>query len=262
MKIKRIFFWFIIAFVSFAAGIILMNFIIMPLIVRHGNIVTVPDITEMKYEEAEKLLKSMKLEPYIELYDFDPAVPENYVFKQEPLPGTELKISRRVKLWISKGQKKILIPFLEGLPLIQAENILQRFELKVAKVETVESDSIPPGRVIKTYPSSNTPVNKHTGIRLIISKSSEEEGFPMPNLFGRNLTEVEKPLREMGLIIGNITYIQSENGEGGEIILQSPQPEVLVSSGDTITLVVTKAAADTTEIKEGEEEEENQPPDN
>jgi len=256
MKIKKILFWIIIAFVSFVAGVLLMNFIIMPLIVRQGDIVAVPDVTEMKLEDAERVLKSMKLEPYIELYDFDPTVPENYVFKQAPIPGTELKISRRVKLWISKGQENILVPYLAGLPLVQAENILRRFELKVANIESVESDSFPPGRVLKTYPTSNTPVSKHTGIRIIISKGSEKEGFPMPNLFGRNLSEVEKPLREMGLVIGNIKYIQSENSEEGEIILQSPQPEVQVSSGDTITLAVTTSISDTMINKKEEPKEE------
>lgn len=235
-----------------------MNFLIMPLIVRHGDIVTVPDVTEMKLEDAKKMLRSMKLNPYIELYDFDPTVPENYIFKQEPIPGTESKFSRRVKLWVSKGQKKIPIPYLAGLPFVQAENILQRFELKTAKIESVESDSLPPGRVIRTEPNSNTLVTKHTGINIIISKGSGKEGFPMPSLFGRNISEVEKPLKEMGLVIGNIKYIQSEDGEEGEIILQSPQPEVTVSPGDTITLAVTTAISDTLSNSGREKKEENQ----
>lgn len=249
MKIKRLIFWFIIAFLSFIIGVVLMNFVIMPLIVRKGDIVTVPDVTEMKLEEAEKILKSMKLEPYIELYDFDPTVPENYVYKQNPPPGTELKVSRRIELWVSKGQKKIEVPYLIGLPLVQAENLLHRFKLEIADVESVKSDSLPPGKVIKTIPKANTKVNKNTAIKIYISKGTEEEGFPMPNLFGRNLTEIEKPIMEMGLVIGNIRYIESENGNEGEIILQSPQPGVLISSGDTISLVVTSSVSDTINIK-------------
>jgi len=255
MKIKRILFWIMIAAISLLGGILLMNFIVMPLIVRHGDIVTVPDVTETKLDEAQRILKSMKLEPYVELYDFDATVPENYVYKQEPTPGVELKVSRRVRLWISKGQKKILVPYLEGLPLIQAENILQRFELKVAKVETLLSDSLPPGRVVRTFPDANTPVNKQSGVRIIISKGTQKEGFPMPNLFGRNIKEVQKPLLEMGLIIGKIKYVQSENEDEGEIILQSPQPEVSVSSGDTITFVVTTSVPDSVDIKETENQE-------
>jgi serine/threonine-protein kinase len=258
MKIKRLLFWVLIAFSSFVIGIILMNFVIMPLIVRHGNIVVVPDVTEMKLDEAEKVLISMKLEPYIELFDFDPAVPENYVYKQEPLPGTELKIARRVKLWVSKGQKKILVPYLTGLPLVQAENILQKFELQVAKIESIETDSFPPGKVIRTVPESNTPVGKNTGITIIISKGDEEEGFPMPNLFGRNLAAVEKPLAEMGLVLGNVKYVESETGEDGEIILQSPQPGVLIATGDTVTLVVTTLVTDSLYVPEEEEEEEKE----
>ncbi|TET25083.1 MAG: PASTA domain-containing protein [Candidatus Cloacimonadota bacterium] len=253
MKIKKILFWLFVAFVSFLVGVLLMNFIIMPLIVRQGNIVTVPDVTEMELTEAEKILKSMELEPYIELFDYDPAVPENYVYRQEPSPGTELKASRSVKLWISKGQKEILVPYLVGLPLIQAENILQRFELKIAKIEHVETDSLPPGKVIKTIPPSNTPVRKNTEIIIVVSKGSADlEGFPMPNLFGRNLAEIEKPIRELGLIIGNIQYIENETGESGEIILQSPQPEVLVSPGDTITLIVTTVIVDTVSVPDEE----------
>ena len=255
MKIKRVIFWVFVACASFITGILIMNFIVMPLIVRKGDIVTVPDVTEMKLKEAERILKSFKLEPYIELYEFDQVVPENYVTKQEPLPGTELKVSRRIKLWVSKGPKKILVPYLTGLPLVQAENILERFELKVAEVESIDSDSFPPGRVIKTYPNSNTPVNKNTGIKVVISKGSDEEGFPMPNLFGRNLSEIEKPIREIGLIIGNIKYIQSDTGEDGEIILQSPQPEVLVSYGDTISLVIITAIPDTLITPDEPEEE-------
>lgn len=255
MKIKRLLFWVLIAFSSFAAGIVLMNFVIMPLIVRHGNIVVVPDVTEMKLDEAEKVLESVKLEPYIELFDFDPAVPENYVYKQEPLPGTELKVARRVKLWVSKGQKKITVPYLTGLPLVQAENILQKFELQVARIESVETDSFPPGQVIRTVPESNTPVSKNAAITIIISKGDEEEGFPMPNLFGRNLAEVEKPLAEMGLVLGEVKFVESESGEDGEIILQSPQPGVLIATGDTVTLVVTTLVTDSLLVPEVPEEE-------
>jgi beta-lactam-binding protein with PASTA domain len=255
MKIKRLLFWVLVAFSSFVVGILLMNFIIMPLIVRHGNIVVVPDVTEMKLDEAERVLISMRLEPYVELFDFDPAVPENYVYKQEPLPGTELKVTRRVKLWVSKGQKKIRVPYLTGLPLVQAENILQKFELQVASIESMETDSFPPGKVIRTVPESNTPVSKNTGIKIIISKGTEEEGFPMPNLFGRNLAEVEKPLAEMGLVLGSIKYVESETGEDGEIILQSPQPGVLIATGDTVTLVVTTLVTDSLLVPEEEEEE-------
>jgi beta-lactam-binding protein with PASTA domain len=258
MKIKRILFWALIAFSSFVVGILLMNFAIMPLIVRHGNIVVVPDVTEMELDEAERILTSMKLEPYIELFDYDPAVPENYVYKQEPLPGTELKVARRVRLWVSKGQKKILVPYLAGLPLVQAENILQKFELQVAKIESIETDSFPPGRVIRTVPESNAPVGKNTGITIIISKGGEEEGFPMPNLFGRNLVEVEKPLAEMGLILGSIKYVESETGEDGEIILQSPQPGVLIATGDTVSLVVTTVVTDSLVVPENPEEGDSQ----
>lgn len=226
----------------------------MPLIVRKGDIVRVPDVTEMKLEEAEKTLKSMKLEPYIELYNFDPTVPENYVYKQYPPPGTELKVSRRIELWVSKGQKKIEVPYLIGLPLVQAENLLHRFKLQIAEVESIESDSLPPGKVIKTIPEANTKVNKNTAVKIFMSKGTEEEGFPMPNLFGRNLSEIEKPIMEMGLVIGNIKYIESENENEGEIILQSPQPGVLISSGDTISLIVTTSVSDTISIEPGNPE--------
>ena len=80
----------------------------------------------------------------------------------------------------------------------------------------------------------------------------------MPNLFGRNIDAVEKPLRELGLIIGSIKYIESETGEDGEIILQSPHPEVLVQSGDTITLVVTTAASDTLPLEENDKDEDKE----
>ncbi|OQX53017.1 MAG: hypothetical protein B5M53_07485 [Candidatus Cloacimonas sp. 4484_209] len=252
---KKVLFWVVIAFVSLVVGVLVMNFIIMPTIVRQGDIITVPDITEMKLEDARKILNDIKLEPYIELYDFDPTVPENYIFKQEPAPGTELKVSRRVKLWVSKGQKKIAVPYLAGLPLLQAENILQRFELDVAKVESTISDSVPPGKVITTYPPSNTPVSKHTAIKILISKGTGKEGFPMPSLFGRNISEVKKPLKELGLVIGEVKYIESNNGKEGEIILQSPQPEVMVSVGDTVTLVVTTSVPDSENVNENIERE-------
>jgi beta-lactam-binding protein with PASTA domain len=255
MQIKKVIFWSIIAFLSFIFGVILMNFVIMPFIVRKGDIVTVPDVTEMKLEEAKNILKSMKLEPYIELYDFDPTVPENYVYKQNPPPGTELKVSRRIELWVSKGQKKIEVPYLIGLPLVQAENLLHRFKLQIADVESIESDSLPPGKVIETIPKANTKVNKNTAIKIFITKATKEEGFPMPNLFGRNLSEIEKPIMEMGLVIGNIKYIESENGNEGEIILQSPQPGVLISSGDTISLVVTSSVSDTLSSETSEPED-------
>ena len=61
----------------------------------------------------------------------------------------------------------------------------------------------------------------------------------MPNVVGQQLSRAQVILERIGLVIGKIEEVQG-SGEKGAIIVQNPEPERIVESGDTVTLIVIK----------------------
>ena len=68
--------------------------------------------------------------------DYDETYPEGSIYRQEPDPGTEVTAGTVVKLYVSKGSKKIKVPPIIGKDLAAASKALA--ELEVSNFETID----------------------------------------------------------------------------------------------------------------------------
>lgn len=231
---KKLYIYIITVVVFFIIGVIITNFLIMPSVVHLGKEVTVPNICNLPYEDAIEELRKNNLDGAITERRYDHIIDEGNVIVQEPLPGEQVKAGRIINLTVSLGAETIKIPYLIGLNLEKGKLIIRNLGLVIESVDSAFSDSLPVGKIIKTVPAFESEVKKGNAIRVTVSKGVF---LRMPDLLGMKLSEARSVLKNRGLILGQIKTVEA-SGIKGNIIIQHPEPEQMVSIGDTVNVMV------------------------
>ncbi len=222
--------------IVFIIGVLIANFLIMPLLVHKGEAIEVPNVCNLPLNEALKQLKQVNLEGVIKERRYDPIIESGNIIIQEPLPGSRVKKGRIINLTVSLGPETLKVPFLTGVNLEKAKLILKNLGLLIATIDSLYSDSIPAGAVIKSLPESGTEIHKGEKIRLIISKGII---LKMPNLLGKPLDRAKEILKKLGLVIAEVKSVEG-SGEKGTVIIQSPEADKIVNIGDSASLMIIK----------------------
>ncbi len=233
---KRFLTYLIIVLIFFIIGLLMANFLLIPMVVRKGEEISVPNVCNLPLDSATMVLKKAGLQSVVTERRYDQIIEQGRIIIQEPLPDTKVKKGRIVNISVSLGPEKIVVPALSGLEFAKAKQIIERLGLIVGDIDTIFSDSIGEGRVIQTVPEPETEVKKGDAIKIILSKGIF---LKTPNLVGLKIDSAKVILKNLNLILGSITEVEG-TGEKGTIIIQNPQPDQLVNKGDTINLMVVK----------------------
>lgn len=233
---RRTFIYTGIILAFFVTGILIANFLVMPLLVGRGEEVVVPNVCDLTLDDAIEQLKGARLEGVVVERRFDQIIKEGSVIIQEPLPEARVKKGRIINLTVSLGPETIKVPYLMGISYEQSVSIIRRLGLVIAKVDSAFSDSVELGKVIGTSPEAETGVKKGDGVILILSKGIIKK---MPNIVGVQLSQAQLTMEKMGLVMGKIEEVRG-SGKKGTIIVQNPEPGRIVNSGDTVTVMVIK----------------------
>lgn len=212
------------------------NFLLMPMFVRKGEEVSVPNVCNLPLDSATIVLKKIGLQSVVTERRYDQIIEQGRIIIQEPLPDTKVKKGRIVNLSVSLGPEKIVVPALSNLEFAKAKQIIDRLGLTIGDIDTIFSDSIAEGKVIQTVPEPETEVKKGDAIKIILSKGIF---LKAPNLVGLKIDSAKVIIKNLNLILGSITEVEG-TGEKGTIIVQNPQPDQLINKGDTINLMVVK----------------------
>lgn len=233
---KRLLTYVIIILIFFIIGILLANFLVMPIFVRQGVEVVVPNVCNLPLDSATIILKKAGLQSLVTERRYDRIIEQGRIIIQEPLPDTKVKKGRIINLSVSLGAEKITIPVIAGLEFAKAQQILKRLGLVISAIDSIYSDSIGAGKIIRTIPEAEVEVKKGDEIKVIISKGIV---LKAPNLIGLKLDAAKNILKTLNLVLGTVNEIEG-SGEKGTVIVQDPQPEQIVDAGDTINLMIIK----------------------
>ncbi len=233
---KKTLFLVVAVAIFFILGILLANFIIMPLLVHKGEEIEVPNVCNLPLDEALKQLKQENLEGVVTERRYDPIIESGNIIIQEPLPGAKVKKGRIINLTVSLGPETIKVPYLTGVGLEKAKLILKNLGLLIDTVDSLYSDSIPAGMIIKTVPEAGTEIHKGEKIKIVLSKGII---IRMPNLQGKKLAEAREILKKLGLELAEVEMVEG-SGEKGTVIIQSPEADKIVNAGDSVSLMVIK----------------------
>jgi beta-lactam-binding protein with PASTA domain len=199
------------------------------------TMVTVPNVVGMQQDEAEQTIRDEGLEPKATLETSDQ--PEGQVLRQVPEATTEAEEGSEVEIFVSGGLEVFPVPEVVGLPVEEAEQILQNDEGEfLVRLQEEANNDVPENQVISQDPGANTEHPKGTTITLTISTGQSEA--LVPNVVGATQAEAESAIRGQGLN-PVVTTEASDSVEEGRVISQDPGPDTPVTPGANVTIVVS-----------------------
>ena len=134
------------------------------------DLVTVPNVTGLTYEQAKLSLEEAKLEPVEKLKSTDEEGEDNIVLKQNKKSGKKVKKNSKVKIYV--GEYKVTVSNYVGLDVEKAKEKITEKGLKYNITEK-ESDKYSEGTVTYQDVKSGIKVKAGKIINIVVSKAKE-----------------------------------------------------------------------------------------
>lgn len=210
-------------------------------ILSFSKTVEVPDLKGKTLFEANDLLNKNGLYLKVEGEDYDPEIMSGRILRQDVPAGNKVKEQRGIKVFLSKGPKVSSIPQLVGQTLEDAESIISESGLKVGRVIRLHSDIVEKDMVIAQMPSADEVIgagplqkpqdllSQQHGFSLIVSSGPYNTIYYCPDFSGRS--------RDDALGLAEKLRLNVEvTGSGEKVRFQSPRPNSIIKSGETLHL--------------------------
>jgi len=236
-KIKNAAIYAVIFLTCAFIGFLIFDRVAMPAMIGSGKAFPVPNLVGMTVEMAQREALANDFRFKIAGEEFSTIVPENRVLHQIPKAASPAKKNRTIRVVVSKGGLKTIVPDLKGVPLRQAQIELEKCGLIVADVEEQFSDSINQGTIIGTIPIPGETLSAGASVKIIVSKGSEMGIVLVPNLVGMQAVEACKTLHALGLKCAQVQR-RIPTIANGEVFKQEPLPGTKVYRGNAVRIMV------------------------
>lgn len=206
----------------------------------NGEMVTIPDLTNLTLDEARELLLDKKLfviKSGIELHE---TIEKDRIIQQDPLSSSKVKINNIVKVVLSAGKEKVIVPRYIGRSLQAIGPELIEAGLMKGKISHVHTSAYAAGKIISQNPPEKEEVARASRISFLVSQGEREKKFLMPDLIGKRASVVIEKLKRWEFNIGHIRYSYYPGLESGIIINQYPEPGSRIQKRNLITMEVSK----------------------
>ena len=134
------------------------------------------------------------------------------------------------------GGKTIEAPTFVGMTLEQAQEAAETYDVKVVEGDEVISEEYEKGLIVSQDPMPGEDVKTGSTITVNISKGLGEGS--VPDLVGKNESELSAYLEAAGFKLGNVTTEASDKAKG-YVLSQSPKAGEEVEKGTAIDVVVS-----------------------
>jgi eukaryotic-like serine/threonine-protein kinase len=136
--------------------------------------VIVPDVVGMPFETADIVLRNRELTVKKGGDRVHPMVPEGYVIETKPPAGREVKQTRPIRVFISKGSGEVTVPDVVGRPIDYAKLVLANSRLQLEVSSENYSSTVPRDYVISQTPSANEMSAIGSPLQVVVS-----QGYPI-----------------------------------------------------------------------------------
>jgi serine/threonine-protein kinase len=204
-----------------------------------GSRVVVPSTVGATQKEVSEALQPLGLTSIVIERRYSEDIEAERVIESVPAGGGRVDQGGVVKLIISKGPERYVIPMVAGLTPEAAQAAIAKFPLRLAPSIEVFDATVPKGFVIAANPATGTQVKRDATVALTISKGIEQ--VALANYIGKNGEQALNELTNAGFTV-NSTYAFSETRLTGEVISQNPVGGGTANKGATITIVISKGS--------------------
>jgi len=219
---------------------LLLIFLVMPLYTRQWQQIEVPDVRNLSFSAAEKILQHQKLEPVQGEVKYDDSLPAGFVIFQSPTPSMVVKKRRRIYLTVSKGKRPVTVPNLVGMAERDARFTLVQSELDLREIEYEFDRYYPEGVVSEQSIEPESEVEAGSFVDLIVSLGEEPEQIFVPYLIGKPQKEAEFLIKKSLLTLGDIGYRETSEVASDIVIFQSLEAGLKAEKGDTLNIILSK----------------------
>jgi serine/threonine-protein kinase len=169
MRLKKILVVTTVVVILSAAVLLAFDIIVMPLVVKTGQNVRVPDVVEFTQARAESLLTASGFLLVVDNTEYNQTVRAGAIVTQNPAAYAVTKSGRRIHVIISKGARCVTMPDVTGISLRQADMSLKELGLERGSVHRMYSAQIPPDVVLKQSVAPQTQVPAGTMVDMTVS---------------------------------------------------------------------------------------------
>jgi serine/threonine-protein kinase len=199
--------------------------------------VTVPSLAGMSQKEAAAVVAEIGLSAEIGEEIFSEDIPAGRVISSSPAGGGKIAKAGVVKLIISKGKERILIPNLIGQTPDIATQQLADLGLRVGEIFEVFSEQAEKGFIAKIEPVVGAEVKPNSLVNIFVSKGNEQ--VSLASYVGLGGEQALSELTQAGFDV-KPNYKFSDSVLTGLVISQIPASAPLVDKGSEITLDISK----------------------
>ncbi len=196
--------------VLFVLAVVLLVNIGLARLTQHNKEITVPDFTNMTYEEARQGAESMGLKVTVADSVYVRRMKKGAVFTQYPKGGSNVKKGRTIQLTTNaKNAKEVTMPLLVGYSMRQAKAELASKGLNLGRLIYV--NDLATNNVLKQLYNSReiaagTPVESGSYIDLMVGLNAEDNRTYVPNVVGLKYLRAVDAVHDNSLNIGKLNF--------------------------------------------------------
>ncbi len=200
----------------------------------------VPDLEGLDPARAERILAGVGLRLAEIGSEFHDRTPVGRIARQDPDAGVAFKRGRSVRVYLSLGPTRAMVPRLEGENLIEARRRLESEGFRMGRVSEIPNDSYIAGRVIAQSPTAYAERVPGDPVSVLVSAGAEPESFLMPDFIGRPYGDLADALSRAAVRVGEVRSVDYPEVPQGTVVDQSPRAGLRVTQADRIVLVLSR----------------------
>lgn len=190
-----------------------------------------PDLTGKEIKEAERLLRDKRLSLIVEGEDYDPAIPEGQITRQDIKPGGKIKRGSAIRVFVSGGAGMVSMPSFEGQIFDEVKLTLINLGMKTGKVTWVRSETVEAGRVIAQRPLPGNAAGNE--VNFLVSKGLYNVSYSCPKFVNMSLDDARGLADLLGLHL-------IEQEEGNRVTFQKPDAGAVINRGDSVEVTLSR----------------------
>lgn len=198
---------------------------------------TMINVIGLTESEAKSKLNEMGLG--VKTQSGDSSMEKGIVCEQSVAEGDTVAKNTTIMLTISNGSiASSSVPNVVGMAQEDAKAALEN-DGYIVKIESEDSDQVEKNLVIRQSPNAGESANAGSEVTIYISTGTASGAISMPDLRGMTEEAARKALTDAGLTCGTVSETNSDTVTAGQVISQSYNPGISVSSGTTINIVLS-----------------------